>query len=77
MSLSLTPGAYLVRVAVPVAGVLGSVILLGAAATAILLDVGTDRLRQGLFAAGVLSWMFGIGWGVIVNAKPLPPSSQG
>ena len=32
MSLSLTPGAYLVRVAVPVAGVLGSVILLGAAA---------------------------------------------
>jgi len=47
------------------------------AATAILLDVGTDRLRQGLFAAGVLSWMFGIGWGVIVNAKPLPPSSQG
>ena len=77
MSLSLTPGAYLVRVAVPVAGVLASVVLLGAAALAVLLDAGTDALRHGLFAAGVLSWMFGVGWGVIVNAKPLPPSSQG
>jgi len=77
MPVNLTAGAYLVRVAVPVAGVLASVILLGAAATCVLLDVGSDALRQGLFAAGVLSWMFGIGWGVIVNAKPLPPSTQG
>lgn len=77
MSVSLTPGAYLVRVAIPVAGVLTSVILLGAAALALLLGAGSDELRQGLFAAGVLSWMFGIGWGVIVNAKPLPPSTRG
>lgn len=77
MTVSLSPGAYLVRVAVPVAGVLASVILLGAAASSILLDAGSDRLRQGLFASGVLSWMFGIGWGVLVNAKPLAPSTQG
>lgn len=77
MPATLTAGAYLVRVAVPVAGVLASVILLGAAATCVLLDAGSDALRQGLFASGVLSWMFGIGWGVLVNAKPLPPSTRG
>lgn len=77
MPVTLTAGAYLVRVAVPVAGVMASVLLLGAAAAALLLDAGSDRLRQGLFAAGVLSWMFGVGWGTIVNATPLPPSTQG
>lgn len=77
MPVTLTAGAYLVRVAVPVAGVLASVVLLGVAAVAVLLSAGSDELRQGLFAAGVLSWMFGVGWGVIVNAKPLPPSTQG
>ena len=72
MRVSLTAGAYLVRVAIPVAGVLASVVLLSAAALGILFDAGTDALRQGLFAAGVLSWMFGIGWGVLVNARPVP-----
>lgn len=76
MTVSLTVGAYLVRVVVPVAGVLASVALLCAAALGILLDMGSDALRQGLFAAGVLSWMFGIGWGVIVNAEPLPPAAH-
>lgn len=76
-TVSLTMGAYLARVAVPVAGVFASVVLLAAAALAILTDRGTDGMRHGLFAAGVLSWMFGIGWGVFVNAKPLPASSQG
>lgn len=75
MSVSLTPTVYFVRVAVPVAGVLASVILLGAAALALLVGAGSDDLRQGLFAAGVLSWIFGIGWGVIVNAKPLEARS--
>lgn len=77
MTISLTLGDYLMRVAVPVAGVLGSVILLGAAAVAVILDAGSEDVRQGLFAAGVLSWMFGVGWGVIVNGKPLPPSTRG
>lgn len=77
MSVSLTAGAYLVRVVVPVAGVFASVVLLGAAAAALLFGTGSDALRQGLFAAGVLSWMFGVGWGVIVNAEPLPPSTRG
>lgn len=72
MRASLSAGAYLVRVAIPVAGVLASVVLLCAAALGILFDAASDSLRQGLFAAGVLSWMFGIGWGVLVNAEPVP-----
>ena len=67
----LTLGAYLARVVVPVLGVALSVMLLVAAAGALVMNVGTDAFRHALFAAGVLSWMAGIGWGVVVNAKPL------
>lgn len=70
---TLTFGAFLARAAVPVAGVLASLVLLTLAALGVALDVGSDAQRRGLFAAGVLSWIFGIGWGVIVNATPVPP----
>lgn len=77
MTASLPLGPYIVRVVIPLAGVLLAVALLGLAAALVFVNIQDERLQLSLFAAGVLSWIFGIGWGVLVNGTPLPPSSRG
>ena len=65
-------GPFVVRVAIPLLGVLGALVLLALAALGLVTGLLSPAARQGLFAGGVLLWMGGILWGVLANARPLP-----
>lgn len=64
--------AFLLRVAVPAASVLGALLLMGIAAFAALAGL-PDSARDGLFAAGVIAWMVGILWAVLAQARRPAP----
>lgn len=59
-----------IHLGVPLLLVLLSVALLAAAALASAFDLLPKSQQLALFGAGGLSWLVGIGWGVLVNDRP-------